>query len=199
MHDQFGFANAFAGSFQQTAGTEGWLKDKDGVAATCFSLDELARRFTANFFIGGPQEDEAFAQAGVPLLKCLQSEKRLNDSRLHVKDSRSICFTGGNAEGHLPERPGRVNRVVMAQDQELTGGARVLWPIGDAEMIATMPFSNSFNADTAPTPFLGDQGAAAVGDAFFKAGRLGNHKSAQSREHLRQPRLQDSKELFGKR
>ena len=114
MHNQFRFADALARGFQQAARAEGRLKNKDGIAAPRLAFEEFAGRLAADLFIGGPQKDNTLAPDNVVLLKRLQCEKRLNDAGLHVKGARSVSLACGNAEWHLPQRPGGIDGVVMA-------------------------------------------------------------------------------------
>ena len=62
MDDEFGFADAFARGFQQAAGAEGRFEHEDGVAAAGFGFDKFAGGIAADFFVGGPEEDDAFAR-----------------------------------------------------------------------------------------------------------------------------------------
>jgi hypothetical protein len=85
----------------------------------------------------------------------------------------------------------------MAQDEELTRGARFAWPIGDAQMISSMHLRETFDLSAVLAPFGGDDSAAVIGGKFFQAGRFGDHEAAQNVEHLRQARLQEAQEFFG--
>ena len=64
VHDNFGFADAFARGFYQAAGAEGGLQDEDGVAAAGFGFDELPGGIAADFFVGDPEEDDSFFWKG---------------------------------------------------------------------------------------------------------------------------------------
>ncbi len=170
VHNQFRFADALARSFQQAARAEGRLKNKDRIAAPRFCFEEFAGRLAADLFIGGPQKDDTLAPASFVLLKRLQCEKRLNDAGLHVKGARSVSSSRGDAEGHLPQRPGGIDGVVMAENHELPGRTKLLWPVSDAEMIAPMLLSNPFDARASLPPFFGDKTAATICGCFFKTG-----------------------------
>ena len=61
VDDEFGFADAFARGLEHALWAEGGFEDEDGVAATGFEFDEFAGGVAADFFVGGPEEDDAFA------------------------------------------------------------------------------------------------------------------------------------------
>ncbi len=92
MHDQFGCTDSFAGRLQQAARSEGRFEDEDGIAAARFRFEGFAGGFAADFFVGSPEKDQAFAERYFRLLKSLQCEKRLDDSSFHVKGSRAVGF-----------------------------------------------------------------------------------------------------------
>jgi len=56
------------------------------------------------------------------LLERFEGEERLDDARFHIENARTVGFARGNAEGHFREGAGRVDRVVMAENQELPRG-----------------------------------------------------------------------------
>src|SRR6266851_8416037 len=111
MHYQFGLTDPLARRLQQAARTEGRLEDEDGVAAARFGFEEFAGGLAADFLVGSPEENEPFVEWYFGLLKRLQREKRLNDSGLHVKNSRAVGFAGGNVERHLLQRSAGIDRV----------------------------------------------------------------------------------------
>src|SRR5436309_13448564 len=47
-------------------------------------------------------------------------------------------------------------------------------------------------------PFLGDEAPASIGRGLFQAGGLRRHEPAQRRKHLRQTRLQETKEFLAR-
>ena len=117
MHDQFGCTDSFAGRFQQAARSEGRFEDEDSITPECFRFEDFAGGFAADFFIGSPEKDQAFAKRYFRLLKSSQCEKCLDDSGFHVKGSRAVNFAACYAERHPGEGSGGVDRVVVAQDQ----------------------------------------------------------------------------------
>src|SRR5712692_1824244 len=131
MHDQFGFTDSFAGRLQQASRTEGRLEDENGIAAARFGFEEFPRGFAADLLVRGPEADEAFAKRYFRLLKRLQREKRLNDSGLHVENSRAVSFAAFQAKRHPGECSGRVDRIVVAQEQELARRARFVRRMSD--------------------------------------------------------------------
>src|SRR6266446_1415570 len=90
MHGQFSDADALARRFQKSTRAERRFEDKDRIAAARFRFEELSGRLAADLFVGGPEEDEALAQFCVCFLKRVQGEERLNDSCLHVKNTRAV-------------------------------------------------------------------------------------------------------------
>src|SRR5713226_2223312 len=170
MHDQFSLADALAGRFQQAARAEGRLEDEDGVAAARFRFEESARGFAADLLVGSPKEDEASAKRHFRVLKRLQREKRLNDSGFHVKGSRAVSFAAFHSERHFGERPGGVDRIVVAQDQKLARTTRLRGRLSDAEEIATMLLRDSLHARAVLIPLFRDNAAATIGGGLFQAG-----------------------------
>jgi hypothetical protein len=197
MHNQFRFTDSFAGCLQQSALSEGGFENEDSVAAAGFRFEEFARSFAADFLVRSPKEYQAFAERYFRLLKSHQREKALNDSGLHVESSRAIRFATGNAERHAGEGTGRVNRIVMAQDQQLARRPRLSWRIGNTQKIAAMLLRNSFHARATPLPGFSDDSATTISGGFFHAGRFRRHKPAQRRKHPRHTRLQELQELSG--
>jgi len=132
MHDQFCFADSLAGRLQEPARAKGRLQDKNSVAAARFRFKILARRLTADLLIGSPKEDQAFVKLHSQVLKGLQREEGLHNSGFHVEGSRAVSFTASHAKRHFGECSGRVDRVVVAQDQELARRTRLAGPMSDA-------------------------------------------------------------------
>jgi len=100
-------------------------------------------------------------------------------------------------ERHLGECSGRVNRIVVAQDQELARKRRFARRMSDAEKIATVLLRDSFRARAVLIPFFGDDTTTTIGGGFFQAGGFCIHEPAQRRKHLREARLQQAQELLG--
>jgi hypothetical protein len=123
VNDDFGFADAFAGGLDEAAGTEGGFENEDGVAAAGFGFEEFSRGIAADFFVGGPEKDEALTKRDLRFLERFQREQRLDDTRFHIKNAWTVGFVCGDAEGHFGERAGGVDGVVVAEDEKLCGGA----------------------------------------------------------------------------
>ena len=150
MDDDFGFADAFALGFERAAGAVGRLEHEDGVAAAGFGFDQFAGGFAADFFVGGPEEDDAFARlfAGGQFLQGLRGEEGLDDAGFHVEGAGAVGFAGGDAEGHFSQRAGDVDGVVVAEDQKLAGGAVFRRGPGDAQVIAALILGGGFWRDS---------------------------------------------------
>src|SRR5579859_875888 len=185
-HDELRFADSFARRLEQARWSERRLRHEDGVAATRFRFEQLARSAGANFFVGGPKKNDLLFYARVRGEQRVQREERLNDSGFHVEDAGAVYFAAGGAKGHFGERSGGVDGVVMTENEKLaTGffcGARAP---DDANVIAADFLMQQFDADIAFAPFRGDYFRAAVGRVFFRAGRLRQRENAQDGEHLR--------------
>jgi len=123
--DELGFPDAFALGFESAAWAEGWLEHEDGVAAASFGLDQLAGGFAADFFVGGPEKDDAFVRLifGGQALQSLCGEQSLDDAGFHVEGAGAVGFAAGNAEGHFAQRATGVDGVVVAEDEKLAGWA----------------------------------------------------------------------------
>ena len=66
-------------------------------------------------------------------------------------------------------------------------------------MIAAMALLEYLDPGAAEHPFVGEVIAAAIGGLLFEAGRFNERKLAQTLQHLREARTQESKEGAGKR
>ena len=196
MDDEFGFADAFAGGLDEATWAEGGFEDEDGVATAGFRFEEFSRRVAADLFVGGPEEDEALLKRRLRLLQRFQGEKRLDDASLHVENSGTVGFAGGNAKRHFGERAGGIHSVVVTENEELSGGAGFVRPPGNAQMVAAMLLRNALDACAAIAPGGGDDFAATIGGGFFKAGRFGRDKLSKGGEHLRQAGLQAPQEIL---
>ena len=184
-HDQLRLANSFTRSFQETLRAERGLEHKDGVAAPRFLLDQFTGSVAADLLVGSPQEDDALGEWDVELFQCLESEERLNEARLHVKNTRTVGLADAHAERHEFERATRVHRIVMSEDEQLACRFPGPFPPRDAEMIAAMALRQDFDAGAAVPPFLGEQAAAAVRGGFLQARRFCKDEPPQRRQHLR--------------
>src|SRR5205807_988475 len=102
------------------------LEDKDGVAATGFGFDELAGGVAADFLVGRPEENDALAEWSFSLLQGLEREERLHDSGFHIERAGTVSSCRGDAKGHFREGAGGVDGVIVAEDEELSGCARLL-------------------------------------------------------------------------
>jgi len=116
-------------------------------------------------------------QVNLGLLKRMEREERLNDPGFHVEDSGAIGFAAGDAEGHFLQGPGCIDRIVMAEDQELTGWCGFLWNEGYAQMVAAVLLRNTLDVRATLAPFFRDDRAATVGGRFFEAGRFRGHEA----------------------
>jgi len=189
-NDHFDFADAFAGGFQQAVGTESGLEDKDGIAAPGVGLNQLARGIAADLLVGGPQEDDSLARQKAGALESFQSEESLDDSGFHVEDAGAESFAACDAERHGAESAGRVNGIVVAEDQELAGGMRFSGPGIDEDVRALEFLRNDGKGDIEAAPGCGDNSRAALGGGFFGAGRFGDGEAAEHGEHFREARLE---------
>src|SRR5258706_2364566 len=187
VRDDFCLAYALAGSFQQAARSERGLKHKNGVAAASFRFDELAGGATTDFFIGRPEENDALAQGRFILLQSFQREERLHDAGFHVEGAGAVGFSCGNAKGHFRERASGVHSVIVAEDEKLSGGARLLRRLAcDAEVIAAMLLGEALDPRAALAPLRGYYCAAAVCGRFLEAWRFRENEGAQGGKHVRQ-------------
>src|SRR5271168_3226074 len=152
MDDEFGFADAFARRLDQAAWAERRFEDEDSIAAAGFGFEELSRGVAADLFVGGPEEDEAFLNRNLGMLQSLQGKERLHDAGLHVENTRTVGFAGGDTEGHFGERAGGVDSVVMAEHQKLSRRAGFVRPPGGSQMIATEFLRDAFDACAALAP-----------------------------------------------
>ncbi len=193
------FAHAFARSFNQTARTQSGFKYKYGITSACFPLDESARRFAADFFVRGPEEDDAFAEGNPGFANGVQSEEGLHDARFHVECTGAVGFAGFQTERHFGERAGGINGVVVTKNEELRFGEESnAWP-DKAKMIAAMLLSNDADDSFAMKPEVGEKPAAAIGGTFFRTGRFVKDQLVQSVEHLRKTWAQELQKSFGER
>ena len=102
----------------------------------------------------------------------MKRKERLNDARLHVKDSRAIGFAAGNVEGHFRECARRINRVVMAHDKKLPGWPRFIWSINQAQMVTAIFLRDALDADALIPPLFSDHAATTVRRGLFEARRF---------------------------
>ncbi len=68
MNDDFGFADAFAGSFYQTTWTERRFENEDGITTAGFRFDEDAGSLAANLFVRSPHKYDALGNGGLRFL-----------------------------------------------------------------------------------------------------------------------------------
>jgi hypothetical protein len=187
---EFGGADAFAGRFEKAPGTEGRLADKDGIAAARFGFDDFARGFAADFFVGGPQENEVLGNGEFQLLEGFEGKERLDDTGFHIEGAWAIDFAGGDAEGHAGEAAGGIDGVIVAEDEELAFGASSGGRPNDAEMIAAVILLEHVHNAAAQEPLIGEEATTAVGGRFFEAGRFEKRQFAQKIQHAREARIQ---------
>lgn len=92
---------------------EGRLEDEDGCALAGEVFDQRARGGAANFFVGGPEEDEAMAEGEAEFADGAEGKERLDDAGLHVEDTGAVGFAAGDVEGHGLQCAGGVDGVVV--------------------------------------------------------------------------------------
>jgi len=187
MYDDLGLTYAFAGGFDEPARTERGLQDEDGVATKSFRFDEDAGGFAADLFVGSPQEDDALGNRRMGLLQGFQGKERLDNTGLHVKRARAIGFVAGESIRHFGDGTGGVNRIVMAEDEELRPGRGDRGRPDDAKMIAAMLLAEHLDERAAQQPLVCEKATAAVGAFFVQAGRLEESELLQDFQHVRQP------------
>jgi hypothetical protein len=102
-------------------------------------------------------------------------------------------------DGHLGKSAGRIDGVVVAEDEELGFGARVGGGPDDAEMIAAMFLGDSANKGFASEPKVSEKFAAEIGGSFFGAGRFVVDEEVEGFKHLGEARAQKLEKSFGKR
>lgn len=190
MNDDFGFADAFASSLEQTFWAERRLEDENGVAAASFGFDELAGGVAADFFVGGPEKNEAMTKRRERALDRFESEEGLDEAGFHVEDAWAVGFGAHNAKRHFLKGAGGIDRVVVAEDEILARRTMFLRPPGDAEMIAAFALSETLDASAAPAPFGGEDGRATVGGTLFVAGGLRADEAPECGEHFAEARLE---------
>jgi hypothetical protein len=198
MNNDFGLADALAGSLDEPARTERWLEDKDGVAAASFRFDEDAGGFAADLLVGSPQENDALGNRGLRLLQGLESKKRLNNAGLHVKGAGAIGFATREAIGHFGDGAGGVDRIVVAEDEELRSGRSNGGRPDDAKMIAAMLLAEHLDERAAQQPFVREKATAAVGAFFIQAGRFQERELLEDFQHVRQPAAEQGKKSLWK-
>jgi hypothetical protein len=197
VNDEFSFAYAFSGGLEEALWAEGGFEDKDSIAAASFRFDEFSRSVAPNLFVGGPEKKQAVAKRCFCSLQCFESEEGLDDAGFHIKDAGAISFSGGDAERHLAESAGGIDRVVVAENEILPCGPRFLGPPGHAELVAAEFLRNALNERAALAPFGCQQVAATVGGDFFEAGRFSDDELLERGEHLRQASFQETQEFLG--
>lgn len=145
MDDYFGFADAFAGGFDQAAWAERGLENENSVTAAGFRFDERARGLAADLFVGRPHEYDALGNSSLHFLQGFESKESLDNACLHVKGTGAVHLVTSHAIGHFDDGSGGVHGVVMAQDEELRPGGSDAGRPDDAKMIAAMLLANHLN------------------------------------------------------
>jgi hypothetical protein len=194
VDDEFRFADTLAGSLEQAAGAQRRLQHEDGVAATGLFFNQFARGFAADFFVGGPQKNQALLYRGLQFANGFEREERLNDAGFHVERAGAVDFSAGNAKRHFSERAGGIDRVIVAEDEELRFDSTCRRFPDHAEMIATVLLSDDLGDRAVAEPFFSQKFATAVGWPFVQAGRFEYRQFAQRLQHLRQPFAKVGKE-----
>ena len=168
-----------------------WLKNEHGVAAQGFVLDELARRFAADFLVGGPEKNNAFLERNCRSLEGLKRKESLDDACFHVERARAEEFTRTLVDRHFRECPDGINRIVVAENEKLGFAAsRCGWP-QDAEMIAAMFLGHNANKRLAIKPKIREELATTVGRRFFGAWGFVIGEEVECLKHLVEARTND--------
>ena len=109
--------------------------------------------------------------------------------RFHVEDPWTVGFATGDAEGHFLQSSGGIDSVVVAQHEELAGGARFIGGVGYTKVLAAVFLRDALDADARSSPLFGDDTTATVRSGFLEAGRFRGYKAPQNPKHFRQARL----------
>lgn len=183
MHNDFGFANALAGSLDQAAWTERWFENEDSVAAAGFRFDEGARGLAADLLVRSPHEYDAFGKSGLCFLQGFKRKKSLDNASLHVKGAGAIHLVTSHTVGHFDDGAGGIDGVIVAQDEKLRPRRSNAWRPDDAEMVSAVLLANDLDKRPAQQPFVGQEATAAVGALFVQSGRFQDGQLTKDIEH----------------
>ena len=133
------------------------------------------------------------------MLEGFKSEKRLNDAGFHIEGAWAKGFPGSDAERHAGERPGRIDGVVMTEDEKLAIDAGSGRRPDHAQVIATLFLLEDFHQGAAKHPLIREKAAAAVRWRLFKAGGLKKGQFAKRAEHIPETRPQERQKSLRQR
>lgn len=179
--DKFGFADAFALGFEPSFGTEGRLKNKNGLAFAGFPFDDLARCGAADFLIGSPEEDNFMARRNFQSAESVRGSKGDDMPALHVERAGAPGAAAGDAKRHFSERPDGINGVEMSQDEKLAARGVAHWRKSEfgANVIAAIAIAENAHAGAAALPFGGGDASQAVNGWFVVTRRFDFDESLQ--------------------
>jgi hypothetical protein len=172
VDDEFCFAHALARSFQQAARAERRLQHEDGVAPPGLFFNQFAGRFAADFFVGGPQKDQALLDRRLQFANGFEREESLDDAGFHVERAGAVGFAGGNVKGHVGQRAGGIDGVVVSEHEELRFGSPFRWFPNHPKMITAVILLENLRNRAVAQPLFRQKFAAAVHWLFFQAGRF---------------------------
>jgi len=133
------------------------------------------------------------------LLESLKSEKRLNDTSLHVKGAGAEGSPGSDAERHARECPGGIDGVVMAENEELARGAGRGGRPDNPQVIATLFLLEGLDKGPTLQPLIRKKSAATVRGRLFEARGFEKGEIAKRVEHIFETRPQERQEGLRKR
>ena len=133
------------------------------------------------------------------MLESLKSEKRLNDTSLHVKGAGAEGSPGSDAERHARECPGGIDGVVMAEDEELASAAGSGGRPDSPQVIATLFLFEDLHKGPTLQPLIREKSAAAVRGRLFEARGFEKGEIAKRVEHIFETRPQERQEGLRKR
>src|SRR5208337_4832122 len=124
--------------------------------------------------------------------------ERLDNAGFHVKSAGAVGLVAGKAKGHFGDGAGGVDRIVVAEDEELRSGRRNGGRPNDAKMIAAMLLAEHLDERASQQPFVGQKTTAAVGSFFIQAGRFQERELLEDLQHVRQPAAEQGKKSLRK-
>jgi hypothetical protein len=73
----------------------------NGIAAAGFGFDKFPGGIAADFFVGGPQKNNAFVGGEIQLLERAMREEGLHYAGFHVEGTGAVGFACSEPEGHF--------------------------------------------------------------------------------------------------
>jgi len=107
----------------------------------------------------------------------LERKKRLNNACLHVEDPGAVGSAAGDAEGHFRQSTCSIDRIVMAEHENLTGELRQILTVSHAQMVPAVFLGNAAGARATRPPLSSDDAATTVRSSLFQAGRFAGHEA----------------------